>query len=91
MTALAYKLPEDLDAATMVHLKPDFEKLASSQSDIILEMDKVNFIDSSGVGGIVYLYKRLAAAGYQLSVSGAANQPLNLLTHLRLIDLLLEK
>lgn len=89
--AYAYKLPEDLDAATMVQLKPEFEKLAQMQSDVVLEMEKVSFIDSSGIGGIVYLYKRLVAAGYRLTISGAHEQPLQLLTHLRLTDLLLER
>jgi anti-sigma B factor antagonist len=88
--ALAYKLPEELDAATMVRLKPEFEKLAQAQSDVVLEMDDVAFLDSSGIGGIVYLYKRLVAAGYRLTVTGATHQALDLLTHLRLADLLVE-
>jgi anti-anti-sigma factor len=89
--SLAYKMPEDLDAAVMVRLKPEFEKMASMNDNISLDLSAVEFIDSSGIGGIVYLYKRLLSAGYSLSVTGARDQPLHLLNHLRLSEMLTEK
>lgn len=77
----------DMDAAAMAELKATFEALGSGAEDVVLELGQVEFMDSSGVGGIVFLYKRLRVAGCKLRLRGAHGQPLQLLTHLRLSDL----
>lgn len=77
----------DMDAAAMAQLKATFEALGSGAEDVVLKLSQVEFMDSSGVGGIVFLYKRLRVAGCKLRLSGAHGQPLQLLTHLRLSDL----
>ncbi|WP_341992180.1 STAS domain-containing protein [Azorhizobium sp. AG788] len=77
----------DMDAAAMAELKATFEALGSGAEDVVLNLGQVEFMDSSGVGGIVFLYKRLRVAGCKLRLSGARGQPLQLLTHLRLSDL----
>jgi anti-anti-sigma factor len=89
--AYAYRMPEDLDAGMMSTLKPKLEELAALKDDLVLDLKDVQFIDSSGIGGIVFLYKRIVASGHKLSVINANNQPLQLLTHLRLFDLLVKK
>jgi anti-anti-sigma factor len=72
----------------MSKLKLEFEAIASKHADVTLNMAKTEFIDSSGIGGIVFLYKRLTAEGFSLKIAGAKDQPLNLLKHLRLTELL---
>ncbi len=52
-----------------------FEELAAANDDVALDVSKVTFIDSSGVGGLVFLYKRLNAKGCKLELSGLAGQP----------------
>lgn len=81
------KLPEDLDAASMEELRPTFESLARSAEDIELDLSAVRFIDSSGVGGIVFLYKRLRAAGHNLWLTGVSSQPRRLLEYVGLLAL----
>ncbi|GGF76070.1 anti-anti-sigma regulatory factor [Azorhizobium oxalatiphilum] len=82
------KIPGDMDAASMADLKTMFENLGSSSQDVVLDLSEVDFMDSSGVGGIVFLYKRLRVNGFKLRLSGAQGQVLQLLTHLRLSDLI---
>lgn len=78
----------DMDAATMREQRAHFEELASRREDIVVDMSKVEFMDSSGVGGVVFLYKRLLANGNTLQLRGAKGQPLQLLNHLRLTNLI---
>ena len=49
---ISIELKEDLDAAAMTGLKETIESLAQSQSDVEFDLSKVQFIDSSGVGGV---------------------------------------
>ena len=78
------KIDQDMDAAAMAAMKPMFEELADSQNDICFDMSGVNFIDSSGVGGIVYVFKRLRERSLSVSLANVAGQPLRLLRHLKL-------
>ncbi|MFG1427261.1 STAS domain-containing protein [Roseixanthobacter glucoisosaccharinicivorans] len=81
------QIVEDMDAASMAKLKPVFEELGAATDDVTLDLSAVDFIDSSGIGGIVYLYKRLRIAGRTLRLRGASGQPRRLINHLRLADL----
>ncbi len=85
--ARAYKVPGDMDAAAMKVQRPVFEQLADSGEDIVIDMSEVEFIDSSGVGAIVFLYKRLLGANRKLTLQKLNGQPMQLLTYLRLTDL----
>jgi len=81
-------IASDMDAAGMTRLRVEFEQLAQANDDVVLDLAEVGFLNSSGVGGIVYLYKRLRAAGRTLRLVNVGGQPLQLLSHLRLTDLL---
>ncbi len=76
----------DFDAAAARDLRPRIEQLAQAAGDVVVDLSSVEFIDSSGVGALVYLHKRLIAAGHRLKVVGLKGQPLELLTYLRLAD-----
>ena len=78
------KIDQDMDAATMAAMKPMFEELADSKTDICFDLSAVNFVDSSGVGGIVYVFKRLRERSLSVSLANVAGQPLRLLRQLKL-------
>jgi anti-anti-sigma regulatory factor len=48
------KICTDMDTVNMRSQISLFEKLASSNCDVLIDMDDVTFIDSSGVGGLVF-------------------------------------
>jgi len=85
--ARVFKISGDMDAAAMKTQRPMFEELAECGDDVVVDMSDVNFIDSSGVGAIVFLYKRLLESKYKLRLEKLSGQPLQLLTYLRLNDL----
>lgn len=82
-----FTIDEDFDAAAVTTLKPAFEELAAGDEDVVLDLSRVEFLDSSGVGAIVFLYKRLRARGLMLLLRDPKGQPLGLLSHLRMMDL----
>lgn len=82
------KIDQDMDAITMADMKATFDELADAGDSVEIDMDAVEFIDSSGVGGLVFLYKRLLANGHKLTVTNVGGQPLRLLTHLRMQGLI---
>lgn len=84
------RIGEDMDAAAMARLKPLFEELAAGNEDVTLDLSGVEFVDSSGIGGLVFLYKRLRLTSRRLRLRGASGQPLQLIAHLRLSDLIEE-
>ncbi|PSW05750.1 STAS domain-containing protein [Photobacterium lipolyticum] len=82
---LIVKLNGDFDALSVAEIRPDFEAItAEVQQQIILDLRQVGFIDSSGIGAIVFLYKRLKAEGRGLELTGARGQPKQLLELLRI-------
>jgi len=66
------------NADTVKKMKNDLEAYSKFSSNIIFDLEHVSFIDSSGVGAIVFLYKRLVAKGYCVYVTGLSQQPLEL-------------
>ena len=83
-----FKISEDMDAHGMGNLRSALEDLAARGGDVLLDLDSVKFIDSSGVGGIVFLFKRLTSAKKSLMLKNVSGQPFRLLTHLGLGQLL---
>lgn len=76
----------EMDAQGCSEVKPDIEALVTEPKalHILVDMDCVNFLDSSGIGAIVYLYKRVKSNGGSLSIEGANGQPLELMELLRI-------
>jgi anti-anti-sigma factor len=83
------KIQDDLDAGTMATMRVLFEELAAGNTSVDLDLTRVTFIDSSGIGGLVFLYKRLSAAGNRLRLLNVTGQPLQLLNHLKLSQVLI--
>jgi anti-anti-sigma factor len=84
------EIETDMDAAGMAEMKPMFEDLADSAEDVCLDLRGVQFLDSSGVGGIVFLFKRLRERSLNVTLASVKGQPLRLLRQLRL-EFLLER
>lgn len=82
------KIENDMDAVAMAAMRVTFDTLAEERENVEIDMQSVEFIDSSGVGGLVFLYKRLLSAGRRLTLNNVSGQPLRLLTHLRMQGLI---
>jgi len=72
------KLHGSFDADTVNIMKDDIEKFSKLSTNIVFDLEDVPFIDSSGIGAIVFLYKRMVAKGYSVCVTGLTQQPLEL-------------
>lgn len=81
------RITEDLDANTVETMREELDRLASVTDDLEIDMTRVRFLDSSGVGAIIFLFKRCRARGYKIAVTGLSGQPLKLMQHLGIADL----
>ncbi len=75
----------EFDAASVQEMRPRFEELLETTSrSIVIDMSGCTFLDSSGIGTLVFLFKRLATSGRSLRLGGLAGQPRELITFLRI-------
>ncbi len=81
---LCINLSGDFDALAVEELRNEFDSLSEQQQDIIIDMQNVEFIDSSGIGAIVFLFKRLRSQNLNMSITGVHGQPLELMRYLRI-------
>jgi anti-sigma B factor antagonist len=84
------QIKRDMDAAAMAEMKPMFEELADGAESVCFDLGSVGFLDSSGVGGIVFVFKRLQKRSLQVTLANVEGQPLRLLRQLRL-EFMLER
>jgi anti-sigma B factor antagonist len=74
-----------LDALTVPEIRPLFDAIVTEgRRHVTVDINKVTMIDSSGVGAIVSLFKRIKANGGQVVVTGARDQPLAVFKLLKL-------
>jgi anti-sigma B factor antagonist len=74
-----------LDVLTAPEMAPIIEALVAQQRRLVtVDLAGLDLIDSSGVAGIVGLYKRVRAAGGEVKVVGARDQPLAIFKLLRM-------
>jgi len=60
------------------------EVAESTQSDVEIDLKKTEFIDSSGIGALVFLHKRLRCKGFNIQLKNVQEQPFGLFTLLRI-------
>ena len=60
-------------------MRPEIERLARLNLNVVMDFARTEAIDGSGVGALVYVFKRLAADGKRLSIRNVSGQPLALL------------
>ncbi|EYF03035.1 STAS domain-containing protein [Chondromyces apiculatus] len=74
-----------LDAVTAPEFRTLVDELvAENRADITLELSGLRLIDSSGVGVVVSLFKRIRANGGQVRIVGLRDQPRAIFRLLRL-------
>ncbi len=82
---LNQQLKGDFDALTVDSLRPLLDAIVNTDTcDVHIDLSQVEFIDSSGVGALVFLFKRLRSKNRHLTLGGATGQPLDLLKYLRI-------
>ncbi|MGO9982871.1 MAG: STAS domain-containing protein [Rhodomicrobium sp.] len=85
-----HQIDDDLDASYVARARPAIERLAEASEDVVLDLSKVEFVDSSGLGALVFLHKRLVSKGHKLKIVGLKGQPLQLFTNLHLVPVFCE-
>ena len=75
----------ELDALSCPELRPVVDALASEPGCVLtVDLSELRLIDSSGVGILVSLYKRVRANGGEVKFAGVTAQPLVVFKLLRL-------
>jgi anti-sigma B factor antagonist len=83
--ATTIRIEGSLDALSTSELRPVIDALVTeNRAEVTLNLSALRLIDSSGVGAIVSLYKRLRAQGGKVHVRGLKDQPLAIFRLLRL-------
>lgn len=90
-------LREDEDDKTTLHVRGELDALSASElrplldrvvedrrKDVTVDLSQLRLVDSSGVGALVSLYKRVRAAGGHVEFTGVTSQPLVIFKMLRL-------
>jgi anti-anti-sigma factor len=84
-TQTLMRLEGSFDALSAPAARPALDALVSEhRSPVAIDMSALHSIDSSGIGAVVSVYKRVLAQGGRLSVQGLTGQPLALFQLLRL-------
>jgi anti-anti-sigma factor len=81
---LIVNLEGDFDADIVKKLRGELEIYSELETPIVFDLSKVKFIDSSGIGALVFLYKRLSAKQLDLIIVGVNEQPEELFKMLHL-------
>jgi len=78
-------LKGNLDALTAPELRPTIDELVASRKiKVVFDLKDLTLIDSSGVGAIVSLFKRVRMLGGDVKIACLANQPKEIFRLLRL-------
>jgi len=81
---LIVTLPSDFSGLSVDQYRDQFDDLVTTdKSVVVLDFGSTEFIDSSGIGAMVYLYKRIEKRGVQLLLLQVAGQPNKLMKLLR--------
>ena len=79
------RISGSLDALSTPDLRPVIDELVTEKRPAVtVDLSELRLIDSSGVGAIVSLYKRMRAVGCRVDVVGLKDQPLAIFRLLRL-------
>lgn len=84
------QLSGEFDALGCKEIRSDLEDIVNNYQNqtLCLDLDKVSFIDSSGIGAIVFLFKRLTAVNSNLTLVNVHGQVRELITLLGVQDVI---
>lgn len=75
----------EFDAVAAQNMRGQLERIAATwDGDIDLDLSMVDFIDSSGIGAIVFLGKRLRERDRRIALLGVSGQPREVIQMLRI-------
>lgn len=75
----------ELDALTVPEIRAELDRIvAEGDERVVVDLAGLRLVDSSGVGAIVSLFKRVRAEGRQFEAVGVQGQPLQIFQVLRL-------
>jgi anti-sigma B factor antagonist len=84
-TTRVLRIRGELDALSAPELRPALDALVEERhDDIVVDLSDLRLIDSSGVGALVSLYKRIRGNGGSVRFTGVTAQPLVIFKLLRL-------
>jgi len=79
-----------LDAVSVSDVRGELDKLVATRPKAVeVDLSQLRMIDSSGVGALVSLYKRVRAKGGTVVLKGVRDQPLAIFQLLQLDRLML--
>ena len=64
-----FSIDDDMDRDGMIEMKPAFDDLARSSSDVCLDLSQVGFLDVAGVEEMTSLYRSLRGRPLKLGIS----------------------
>ena len=83
--ATTLRIRGELDALSVTDLRPLLDGVIDDgRRDVTVDLSQLRLVDSSGVGALVSLYKRVRAAGGKVCFVGVTDQPLVIFKLLRL-------
>ncbi|TKB57297.1 STAS domain-containing protein [Ferrimonas aestuarii] len=88
LTPTRIEAPAYFDVESVAAIKDQFDELLTQPSHkqscaIEVDLGHTEFIDSSGIGAIIYLFKRLRRQERQLQLAKVHGQPKRILTMLK--------
>ncbi|MGY3569819.1 STAS domain-containing protein [Vibrio paucivorans] len=85
-TILTLVISGNLDADGSRDAQPHIDDVIArdQHNEIELDFREVDFLDSSGVGALVYLYKRLVERERNMRIENVRGQPLEIINLLRI-------
>ncbi|EGR2183720.1 anti-sigma factor antagonist [Vibrio parahaemolyticus] len=83
---LAIEIFGDLDANGCRQAQHHIDEVIHNNhhKEVEINFQHVQFLDSSGIGAIVYLYKRLVERERSMSIENVSGQPLEIMSLLRI-------
>ena len=73
----------DFDATADQKARPHLERLvAATEADVTVDLSDCRFIDTNGIGTLVFMFRRLVEKGGHLKLAGLSGQPKNLIEFL---------
>ncbi len=78
------QIPVEFSGLSVDRMKDNFEQYATTETrSVVLDFTSTEFIDSSGIGAMVFLYKRLEKRSIPMKLLNVNGQPSKLMSLLR--------
>jgi len=72
--AVAVVPVEELDASNVAEFKRDMAPILEARKELVLDLRRLRFVDSSGMGAILSCLRQLSAKGGDLKLCGMSRQ-----------------